>query len=160
MLSTIGIQPLGLDKCFTNLQTLSCPYFGSCENQVRNIGNPVNGFILSCEAELSCANSIFAIYVTATAPQYDTQAVIWINIHCDEINACQSTNVFINNSDKTNTKQVKINIKCMAKNACDNTVFSSGMGTIVESVLCHDPSFCTVCTYNGMSCYANAPVLV
>ncbi len=43
-LAAAGGQPLGLQKCYTNLRALICPEIGSCINEQRTITDPANNF--------------------------------------------------------------------------------------------------------------------
>ena len=63
-LSATGAQPLGLERCFNQLSTLSCPDPGSCMNQQRTLIDPINGFMLSCESDMSCMNAQYTIQIT------------------------------------------------------------------------------------------------
>lgn len=43
-LAAAGAQPLGLERCYSNLRALICPDIGSCMNEKRTITDPANGF--------------------------------------------------------------------------------------------------------------------
>ena len=63
-LPATGAQPRGIERCFSQLRSLSCPDPGSCMNQQRTLTDPINGFMLSCESEMSCMNAQYAIQIT------------------------------------------------------------------------------------------------
>lgn len=63
-LPATGSQVFGLERCYANLRSLNCPDPGSCMNQERTLVDPINGFLLSCEAEMSCMNANYNIEIT------------------------------------------------------------------------------------------------
>jgi len=157
-LAAAGAQPLGLERCYSNLRALICPDIGSCMNEKRTITDPANGFQILCQREHSCRAASYTIALTS-APR--PVAVDSMHILCGEVNSCMGSNFAIYNGQIDGSTiplqaiGVKVKIECIGQNACTGANFAVGEHVEVDLV-CGDLRFCEMCFKNGMPCHPDA----
>lgn len=159
-LAAAGAQPLGLEKCYSNLRALICPDIGSCINEKRTITDPANGFKVLCQREHSCRSASYTIALTS-APR--PIAVEFMHIQCSEVNSCMGANFAIYNGQIDSSTiplqaiSVMVKVECIGMNACTGANFAIG-DNVEMDLVCGDLRFCDMCFVDGVPCHPEARI--
>eukprot|EP00486_Rosalina_sp_Unknown_P008990 CAMPEP_0201591826 /NCGR_PEP_ID=MMETSP0190_2-20130828/189882_1 /ASSEMBLY_ACC=CAM_ASM_000263 /TAXON_ID=37353 /ORGANISM="Rosalina sp." /LENGTH=964 /DNA_ID=CAMNT_0048050311 /DNA_START=306 /DNA_END=3200 /DNA_ORIENTATION=+ len=145
-LPATGAQPLGIERCYSQLASLACPDPGSCMNQQRTLIDPINGFLLSCESEMSCLNADYTIQVTPAEYAVPTEQ---ITIQCNSVQSCQGASFHFTNDNVT---PLYVEAFCNAERSCNGATFTTTSNVFLMEIECGSPELCMGCTLNGLPC--------
>eukprot|EP00485_Elphidium_margaritaceum_P012476 CAMPEP_0202688972 /NCGR_PEP_ID=MMETSP1385-20130828/4347_1 /ASSEMBLY_ACC=CAM_ASM_000861 /TAXON_ID=933848 /ORGANISM="Elphidium margaritaceum" /LENGTH=477 /DNA_ID=CAMNT_0049344043 /DNA_START=56 /DNA_END=1489 /DNA_ORIENTATION=- len=136
----------GLNRCFTDLQMLSCSQPNACMGQVRTIIDPQTDYKLDCVNTLACSSAQFTIRIT---PATNAIPVEHLYVYCDGEGSCMNMKLnIINNALST----VYVSVYCSALGACDNAVLTGSVNVEFAEVKCGNLEECANCLYNGQQC--------
>jgi len=144
------------EKCNQNLEMLICQEGNACNNLVKTITNPLNGFGLLCDAPASCSGAQLTLDLNEDPTKPSPVANLDAFIFSGEQSGAGAT-ITINNNQGINPLNLQPytvevdTLDCRGVGACNGLTVNTGSNVIIGDIFCFEGT-CDGCTINGSPC--------